>query len=386
MQQEIIVARTVQEVESWRDVWCSLQQHFNADLDFYLLILQQRPQILRPNVIVMKEGGTVRAMALGWLEDINIDFKLGYKALFSSRVRALTLIYGGLLGEQSPDTATAFVGEYLKALGNGEADVAQFSFLRLDSPMYRLLRLSGSSVCRDCIVQPQAHWRMQLPKTLDEALARLSRNHRQQLKRNCRNFEKAYPDGFVVRCYSSREELARIATDVEEIAKRTYQRGLGVGFLNDEETRKRLELESSRGRLAMYVLYAANKPAAFWWGTLFAGTFYSHALGYDPRLSEHSPGMFLIVKAVEDLCQRGIGQIDFGIGDARYKSQFGNEHWEEASLRIFAARSRPILLNLSSTLNAAMIASAKKVLSRTDLISKLKGRWRKRLTEQASSD
>ena len=379
---DIQVARTLEDIHAIREVWAALQPHPNADPDFYQMILRGRSEVMRPHVVALRQRGAVRALAVARLEETTIDLKIGYQTVFAPRVRALIVIYGGLIGDHSAATADTLVSELMRSLKDGEADLVQLDWLDTHCALYERARSTPSFVCRDHLVQTQTHSMLELSATHEQVMAQLSRDHRQQLKRKARNLEKRYPDQLDVRSFVTSEDIDQLCTDVEEVARKTYQRGLGVGFIDSPETRSRLALEAKRERLQVYVLYLAGRPVAYWWGTVYAGTFYSHALGYDPSFGEHSPGTYLTLKAIEALCQMSVRRIDFGIGDARYKQQFATRRWEEATVRIFAPRLRPILLCGATATQAAMTACARKALKHSEMLQSLKGRWRRRLASR----
>ena len=89
--------------------------------------------------------------------------------------------------------------------------------------------------------------------------------------------------------------------DAEELARRSYQRGLGVGFTSSPQMRQRLEFEAAKGWLRGYVLYFEEKACAFWIGSLYQGTFYSDFIGYDADYAKFSPGLYLVINALEEL-------------------------------------------------------------------------------------
>ena len=135
-----------------------------------------------------------------------------------------------------------------------------------------------------------------------------------------------------VSCYREPGELDDVIPQVEEIAKKTYQRGLGVGFQDTEEIRRRLRFCAEKGWLRVYVLHLGDLPCAFWIGTLYHGCFCSDYLAFDPNFGAYSPGTFLLMKVVEEFCGAGVKEIDFGPGEGRYKEQFGNLPSNEASI------------------------------------------------------
>jgi len=373
---EARVLKSPAEIEEIRGVWTGWQSQPNVDLDFYLLINQQRKQVLRPHVILVLCGGKPKAMAVGRLEQGSVDIKFGYKSIANFPVVMLHVIHGGLLGEQTPEVAEAILASLKQSLRSGEAEVLTFSAMPVESEIAKLLPDKVSFLCRNHFEEKRLHWKMALGGTVDESYARLSRDHRQQLRRKAKAFERDFPGGLAVRCFREVGEIEQMTAEVEEIAKKTYQRGLGAGFIDNEENRKRVELEARQGRLRMYVLYVKAKPCAYWWGTSYNNIYHSAALGFDTEYGKYSPGTYLMTKVLEDLCKQGVKELDFGLGDARYKQQFGNEHWCETTISVFAARPRLIAMNLVKTLNGGLMAGALAIARRFNVVDIIKRRWR----------
>ena len=88
----------------------------------------------------------------------------------------------------------------------------------------------------------------------------------------------------------------------DQITGKSYQRGLGVGFVNDPQARERLRLKATKGWLRAYVLYLADCPCAFWMGDINRGIFGSDYLAFDPAFAKYSPGMYLILQVIEGFC------------------------------------------------------------------------------------
>ncbi len=189
--------------------------------------------------------------------------------------------------------------------------------------------------------------------------------------------------------FASNTDLDVMIRDIEAVSRKTYQRGLGVGFIDNAETRARLRLEAERGWLRGFVLYLANQPCAFWLGTIYKGTFHSNFMGYDPAHAKHSPGMFLITRVVESLCGAEeadkLREVDFGLGDAQYKEVLGTSVWQEAGVYIFAPSAKGILLNFLKTSLGVLDRIGRKVLGRTKLLPGLKSFWRGLVRERFSA-
>jgi len=381
------VISSVSEVEEIRDIWSGWRQHPNSDMEFYLNTLRARPDFLRPHVILVNRGGCPEAMLVGRLELRRVEANLGYAKLLNKKRRTLTFLYGGLLGTLSPEGSKALVRDVMNSLSQGEADLAYFNNLKADSLLYgAAIKLPGR-LSRDYYPSLQLHRSMTVPGSMEEFYRRLSAKVQKNLKWQAKKLIQEYSGNVSVRCFREAGDLERMIQDVEGIASKTYQRGLGVGFVDNPEMRRRLSLEAEKNWLRGYVLYAQNVPVAFWIGTLYLGTLHSEYMGYDPSLGKYSPGMFLIVKVIEEFCNHNgkrdqLSKIDFGPGDAQYKEVLGDLEWNDASLYIFSPRLRGVSLNLMRVPFAMLERAARRALEQTGLLNRVKKLWRLKSNEK----
>jgi hypothetical protein len=385
---EIRVARSVAEVEALRPLWTDWQAHPNSDLDFYTLVLRTRPEILRPHVMVVYRDGSPEAMLVGRLEKRQVELRVGYLSLPSPKITSLTFICGGLLGNPSPEGCAALAREISLSLRSGEAAVAYFSWLRVDSPLYASVTTTGNLFCRDSCPVVQAHRAASLPPQVDQFYNRLSPKARKNQRWQSKKFLRDHPNEIKVDCLFEASDLDRMFLDVEAVAKKTYQRGLDVGFVDTAEMRDRLRQQAEKGWLRAYILYIKNRPAAFWIGTLYKGTFHSDLLGYDPYHARYSPGMFLIMSVIENFCkspENSVSAIDFGLGDAQYKQVLGDRKWDEASVYLFAATLLGAGVNLMRVPIVLLDGVAKHVMRRTTVLCNIKRSWRNVVRERGNS-
>src|SRR5207248_1622362 len=190
-------------------------------------------------------------------------------------------------------------------------------------------------------------------------------------------------------CFRETSELNTLIADVERVASKSYQRGLGVGFFDNAEIRQRLQLKATKGWLRGYVLYIKECPCAFWIGDINGKTFGSDYVGYDPDFASYSPGMYLIMKVVEGFCDRNherVTEVDFATGHAEYKQALSNQEHREVSVYIFAPTLKGIGLNLTRTLVGGVDQTIKKTLARTSLLRRIKKSWRNRVKPKALID
>jgi hypothetical protein len=380
---EVRVARSVPEVEALREPWMGWPGHRDSDIDFYLMILQAYPEMLRPHVVAIYRGGKPEAILVGRLDKKKVTFNVGYIRGVGSWARCLTFVYGAIHGNASPENTQILVDEVLNSLKRDEADVALLEFVPLESDLYRIALTAPRGLCRDTLPASQGHEILVVPDSIDEIYRRMSGTRREGIRRGIRKF-LARADGKArIECYRRESEFDVLFRDAEEIAKKTYQRGLGAGFATTPEVRERLGLAARKGWLRAYLLYVDDCPVAFWIGTIYNKSFASEYLGYDPKFRQFSPGMFLIMRVIEGFCT-GTGddvvkELDFGLGDAEYKAALCSRGWLEASVYIFAPTLKGIGLKGMRATARAVDGAARKLLVSTNLLPRLKRLWRDRL-------
>jgi CelD/BcsL family acetyltransferase involved in cellulose biosynthesis len=380
------VVRSLAEVEEIRDVWSAWPSHRDSDIDFCLSFSWARAEVIRPHLIVVYRDGQPQAMLVGRLENTRMASKIGYLRLPGIPSRVLSFSYGGLLGDPSDENCDEIIRSIMASLREGEADVAVLDHPRIGSFLRDgTLRASGFAT-RDRLPKPALHHVMKLPEDIKDVYPALSGNHRADLKRKAKKLMADHQGNVKVRCYREPAELEHAIPQIEQIAQKTYQRGLGVGFQDNDEMRRRLRLCADKGWLRIYVLYLGDTPCAFWIGTLYHGSFCSDYLAFDPRFGAYSPGTFLLMKVLEEFCGAGVREVDFGFGEGRYKEQFGNSPSMEASVFVFAPKAKGILLNGMRTSTGLTENLARRIVERTNLLPRIKKLWRSRLAKKTASE
>jgi CelD/BcsL family acetyltransferase involved in cellulose biosynthesis len=378
-------ARSRAEVEEIRQIWSGWPSHRDSEIDFCLDFAWAREEVIRPHVVVIYRDGHPDAMMVGRLERSRLRSKIGYLRLPGIPARVLNFSYGGLLGNPSAENVDAIVKAILTALREGEADMALLDHVRLDSILHdHALRASGFAT-RDHAIKPELHCFMALPATVDELYRGFSQGLRAEVRRKKKKVLADFGQSVEIRCYRREEEVELAAPALEEVARSTYQRGLGVGFQDTEQMRMRLRFCARKGWLRIYLLLIAGKPCAFWIGTLYNQSFVSDYNSYDPKFRDYSIGTYLLAEVVEKFCQEGVRNIDFGFGQAEYKERFGNSRVDEGSICIFSPGLKGIALNALRTSTGAVDAFARKVLHDTNLLPKMKRLWRSRLAKPAAA-
>jgi CelD/BcsL family acetyltransferase involved in cellulose biosynthesis len=271
-----------------------------------------------------------------------------------------------------------------RALCAGAADAVIFHHLKKDSPL--LKALSNRSTW--WVKKPSSwsqHWSLEVPREVDGLQKAMKSKHRNWLARKNRELDAAFRGSVQwmwVRAFDQ-IDIDALCGQLEAVAAQTYQRGLGAGFRNDEEHRRRFRLLADQSALRLELLLIDGAVRAFWLGNLFGGTFYSWATAYDPTLRQYEPGNLLFHRMINELTSEGVSKLDFGLGDAFYKQRYGDMSWAEGTATLFAPTLKGALLHGSSTVTAGAERAARRLLAVTGSVDWLKTRWRSRLERRS---
>ena len=386
---EVRVARSLPEVEALREPWSAWPSHRDSDIDFYLMIVQSYPEVSRPHVITLYRDGRPDAILVGRLESKRLTFNVGYLRPFRPKSRCLTFVYGGIHGNASPENTRILIEEIMKSLRSNEADVAMLEFVPVELAVYHLALSTPGWLSRDTLPPVQGHDLMVVPRSIDEVYKNMSSDRRIETRRKVRKLQ-AHPAGEPrIVCYQHESELDPLFRDAEEIAKKTYQRGLGVGFADSPDVRSRLKLAAQKGWLRANLLYIGDRPVAFWIGMLYKTSFVSEYMGYDPEFRQWSPGMVLVMRVIEGFCNSVNGdvvdELDFGLGHAEYKGALCTKSWMEAPVFIFSPTLRGLTLKAMRTTTRIADGFARRILGSTTIFPRLKRAWRDGLAKRTKT-
>ncbi len=374
----ISVAGTVEEVEEIRDIWESMQWHYRGNIDFYLAELQSENGNARPHVMLLRREGQPVSMLVGRIENQRLAFRIGYKVVYRPKASSLVILSGGILGDTSPSNAEVLVKDLLDTLYRGEVDLVLLCPVRTDSPIYQLATSLPRLLYRGHFHLTNVHRKLLLTSDIKDFYQKRSRNTRNSTRRLSKRLQKEYGDRLTIKCFDNEKDLDVLMHDMEQVASKSWQRGLGVGYVNDDKYRTLLKLASQHNWLRVYVLYIDGNPSAFWHGYLYKGTFHIDIPGYNNDYRSLKIGTYLMVKMIEDLIQKEtIQAIDYGLDDAQYKRSFSDESWEDSYIYLFSPRLRGLRINLIRKLIIAIDQTAKWVLDRTGLLQKAKSTWRR---------
>jgi CelD/BcsL family acetyltransferase involved in cellulose biosynthesis len=340
----IRVFRSLDKIEAAQPAWKHLCKHYAADIDFLKTIIAKRAGFVRPHVVEFSAVGGEPAMLIGRIEERPWRFWLRSNQTGAQPVSVFVVPEGGVMDGGSEAACRELVTEVMNDLRHGEFDVAMFGGLKKGTPLYDAVRTMAPFLCRDHGLTHVTQWTARLPGTLEEFLRRISSQHRSIFRRKQKKLEAAHPGEVVFRSFTRPEEVEELAAAAAEVAQKTYQYRRGGSYRPSEEGKSFLRLSAQNQWLRAYVLYVKKQPIAFWNGTLYQGTLRLDTTGYLQEFREYDPGIVLFLYMIGDLCKQGVEHFDFGIGEAVYKSRFGDEKLETATACMFAPTLKGVSL------------------------------------------
>jgi hypothetical protein len=373
------VLRSAAELGTVREFWSSTPGTRDSDIDiFFHEGMGTNSAGIEPRVLVLYRHDAPVLLLIGKIIRREFEFRVGSLRAGQVMANVLTIPYGGLRGEESPEDCKRFLREIQACLKTGEADVALFQYVNADSAMFRCAKRAPNFLTRDHVTPLRPHRKRRLPPSVDKLYAGAAQGGK-QLRRVANKLTAEFSGEIRIDRFESVADLDRTLTIVEGIAKKTWQRKIStIGFnLEDASLMDVLKVEAHGGHLRVYTLYLRGTPCAFWIGAVYQRTFISDFLGYDPDFAEYSPGTYLLSQMMEDFCSQGVEDIDFGFSDEEYKRRFGNVVWEDASVHVFAPNWRGLRLSVMRMITAVPHEAVRTLLKRTDLYQKAKKIWRK---------
>lgn len=363
--------RSFEEIESVRDVWSSWQREPTVDLDLFHATQPWGPPKVRPHVVVLYRDGSPEAMLVGIVSEKEFKVRLGPWNFTLANARLLQVIPGGALGHLNSENCDALVGEILRSLRQGEMDVAVLMRIEAGSSLQSKALGSPGFLSRDYMPRRNALRYMVLPSDIEGCYRVLSPNLRHQVRKKTRRLMAAFPEKVNTICFRHVDEMDRLADDIEKVAKSSFQRGLGGGFIDSPLVRRALRIEAQKNVVRGFVLYVDARPCAFWLGSLCHSTFHLTCGAYNPEFHRFSPGTLLLVKVLEHFCgdsdEVKVSEIDLGVGDFRYKEQLANRAVEQTTVHIFAPTLKGFVLNALRTASAAADRIIRYFAARTQL-------------------
>jgi CelD/BcsL family acetyltransferase involved in cellulose biosynthesis len=175
---------------------------------------------------------------------------------------------------------------------------------------------------------------LDLPDTFVGYLQKFNAKKRSDLKRKVRLFEERGGGPLQLQRIETADQVPAFLDGVVRILNRSWQRWVVNSSLdNNPGNQHRLADLAGRNLLRSYLLQCGDKPCAFVLGYQFRDIYHYADPRYDQTYKTLSPGTVLLWLMLEDLFRhRPPRRLNFGVGDARYKREFGNRQYQDAAV------------------------------------------------------
>jgi CelD/BcsL family acetyltransferase involved in cellulose biosynthesis len=185
---------------------------------------------------------------------------------------------------------------------------------------------------------------IRLDGTFADCLTRLPAKARHEMVRKRRNFARmAGEDSPGIRVYRRPEDVEEFQRIAHTISAKTYQyRQLKLGLPDDEQFRSELKAHAAADRLRGYILFQKDRAVAFGFCVVKGDILYYNKTGYDPDMSQCSPGIVLLYGLLElAFAERRFTILNLGIGEAQWKRTYATDSMKLTEAYYF----RPTLRN-----------------------------------------
>ena len=376
----IRVFRSDEEILTLRHLWEKWAVEPTSDIDQFLLVCRIRTNVRNPHVIVVSGDEGPVAILAARLENGKIASSLGYFASVQFSVRNLSVVYCGLLGRVDDAVVVALMKSLSGTLKTREADVVTLYHLPPDSPLLAAAMRQVSCLWRDGKPSLNPHWQLMLHDKPEELRQKIRAKHRSLVCQKTQKLEKAFPGRVSYHNFETGDDVKGLCAELESVARLTYQRGLGEGFMDDADHRERFELFKRRKTLRARIIRVDNVARAFDVGFLYRDVYYFSETGYDPTYRAYEMGTLTFLQMIDLLIEEGVTKFDFGFGDAHYKQRFGNHLTHEATMRLYSPSTKGFFIRWCIGIADSVSALVRRLVKRLGFVDRLKKAWRQRLS------
>ena len=342
----------------------------------FLFVSEQLGDNITPVVFLIEDADGMAGIVMGRISVRRTLCRVGYLRIPTPKLKTLDIVYGGMCTKEDEDIPN-LVDELLTyARGN---QIRQLNFNHLSTEIGDLLPVGKS------YEKPSRHWAMIFNgDSSDEIIDSCPKKLRQNIRRWKRKLNAETNGEIEMRVFSSMDLLDEFIEIAGNIAGATYHASVNAHISGTDITSKLWKQEALKNRFIGFVLLCNGEPVAFRAGIIYRTTLYAYGTAYLPAWRSFSPGMFLLFESIKELSKRGVEQIDFGFGDAEYKSNVANNFWYEASYQIYAYTPLSLVARGMVSLTSFASTVLDKFAHRLGAWQSIRRKWRDRLARKGA--
>jgi hypothetical protein len=346
-----------------------------------MAVVATADQGIRPYVLHIHFEDGHDLLVVARIQRTALPLRAGYRTLGHVPLRALIVSFDGIMGTRDRTEEDVAFACLRQALSKGEADIIIMRGIDVASDRYAAAIASTPRLFQGFNPSPSRRWVADIPGSMDEFLASRSSKTRNTLRRHDRALRSHYEGRMEIRRFDQLHQMDEMCEAMRLIASRSYQHGLGVAFSGSPLQMALIRLGLEKGWTRTWVLFLDGSPVSFWTGMAYGHTFFIGTPGFDPDFAKESVGRFTMLRMVEDLCaDPNSSLLDFGQGEAEYKSAFGRCVRLERGVLLVAPDLAALLRVTAYSSLAAINDQGRKLVQRLGWARSLKAVWRRNKT------
>ena len=240
------------------------------------------------------------------------------------------------------EKGTAFLGVYLKDFPRPVLEGACHYLFKSNRKVKRV-SLKNTLTCFKDHLQPEEHWRVELPGTVEELLQRVTQKSAYNMRRSERKLRELGEVEFV---HLPRKDITEdIVTPYFKFKKDSY--GTNYGLRWDEYLRKYFVTDA-------YILKVDSQVAAIAFTCEQCSDVFLENISFDPQYSKYSAGIQVYTYCLRELIRSHKHQLCLGIGTHEYKKRFGSISEEVYSGSVYRNQCCHIAFSVQARLKAML--------------------------------
>ncbi len=269
---------------------------------------------------------------------------------------------------ECPEGMAAIV-EHLKA--SEHWDVLDFREMAPDSNFLRLVKegFTGESFLLEEFVATKSGY-ITMPDSIEEFKKGLSKNLRKNIKLSRNRINKDFGED-TLKVYEDRWEVERLLPRIMELEARSWKGTEGIGAFSNEKNRqfhaKLTERFSEKDQFCLFVLEADDTILSYMYTLIAKKELHFHNTAIHPDYNHYSPGITIILKAVEHCIANGMSKIVVGRGEDYFINALLTGRQDRVWLKVYRNNFRNRLLHDAEFKWAPAIKKLKNKFKKSDV-------------------
>jgi CelD/BcsL family acetyltransferase involved in cellulose biosynthesis len=290
---------------------------------------------LLPPITIRDTGGRLVGIAPLRCTNRRLRFELKSRTLCSFRVRAVSILGGQPLLVPDTELHNQLFAAVIAAAP--QSDAIYLHSVPTDSFCWSYLANSPWIEEHFFTYLPagiRSFHVLDVPASFEAYLSKFKAKVRYNLKRQVRLLAEHGRGQLECMRIETAQQVPAFIRAAHAVARRSWQDERVIPDIYRQLSKPgSLKDLAHRGLLRSYVLLCADRPCALVLGYQYRDLYHYAEIAYDQSFRRFSPGTVLLYLLIEDLIRhRRPRCLNFGIGDAPYKHEFGNQQFEDASI------------------------------------------------------